>query len=111
MNVQQELPAEHLSCHVCEAQQQDLQCNRCNLGVCYDCARPCRYCGWEYDHMCEVIHMLTCPERRYEPSEPNLTTYMASKDEEETPCMEGVTEFHFIGADEVVIQQLSFSIQ
>eukprot|EP00973_Karenia_brevis_P052752 7331048-Karenia_brevis.AAC.1 len=44
--------------------------------------------------------MLTCPERRYEPSEPNLTTYMASKDEEETPCMEGVTEFHFIGADE-----------
>eukprot|EP00973_Karenia_brevis_P030696 4232312-Karenia_brevis.AAC.1 len=28
MNVQQELPTEHLSCHVCEAQQQDLQCQR-----------------------------------------------------------------------------------
>eukprot|EP00973_Karenia_brevis_P094214 12421337-Karenia_brevis.AAC.1 len=33
---------------------------------------------------------------------------MASKDDEETPCMEGVTEFNFLGADEVTDKKFSY---
>eukprot|EP00973_Karenia_brevis_P013921 1887841-Karenia_brevis.AAC.1 len=86
MNVQQELPTEHLSCHVCENRQQDLQCQRCHLGVCHECARPCQYCGDEFDHARELIHSLTCPER-HEAPESDLTANMASKMEriEEEP--------------------------
>eukprot|EP00973_Karenia_brevis_P053180 7393029-Karenia_brevis.AAC.1 len=33
---------------------------------------------------------------------------MASKDDEETPCMEGVTEFHFVGTDEVTDKKFRY---
>eukprot|EP00973_Karenia_brevis_P062364 8672765-Karenia_brevis.AAC.1 len=69
-------------------------CDRCQLGVCNDCAHPCAYCGLDFDYLCEFIHSLGCPQRWgiEDPSEPYLTSYMASKDAEGDS-----TEFHFIG--------------
>eukprot|EP00973_Karenia_brevis_P002573 352308-Karenia_brevis.AAC.1 len=32
-------------------------------------------------------------------------SYMASRDEEETACMDGVTEFHFTGTDDAPVDK------
>eukprot|EP00973_Karenia_brevis_P015334 2098139-Karenia_brevis.AAC.1 len=57
------LSIDYLSCHVCKNRPWDLQCTRCQLGMCYGCAMSCHHCGWEFCHACQLVHMINCPEK------------------------------------------------